>query len=176
MGSGQSPAVPIAAPETPCLPTPALTASTGSLSSSSHGTVSSMPSSFNQFSPPTSISSLCETYGPPSGALLASNDPYALPISGAAAAGPSVMTQAPLAPDLRTSSTPLASSAGSEIQPFTLDEDVKGKSRSPPAAPSKPEAERGPFKKPTSPPADVLRRGEDLGLSLGDFDMLDTLG
>ncbi|GAA5963531.1 hypothetical protein JCM8115_003400 [Rhodotorula mucilaginosa] len=160
MGSGQSPAVPIAAPESPCLPTPALTASSGSLSSSSHGTVSSLPSSFNQLSPPTSISSLCEAYGSPTGALLALN---VLPISGAA--GPSAMTQAPLA------------SAESEIQPFTLDEDVKGKSRSPAnKEPSEPEAERGPLRKPTSPPADVLRRGEDLGLSLGDFDMLDTLG
>ena len=91
------------------------------------------------------------------------------------AVGPSVMTQAPLAPDLRASSAPLAS-AESEVQQFTLDEDVKGKSRSPPEASSKPEAERGPLKKPTVPPADVLRRGEDLGLSLGDFDMLDTLG
>ena len=170
MGSGQSPAVPIAAPESPCLPTPALTASSGSLSSSSHGTVSSMPSSFTQFSPPTSISSLCEAYGSPTGALLASN---VLPMSDAAR--PSVMTQAPLAPDLRASSAPLAS-AESEVQHFTLDEDVKGKSRLPPGASSTPEAERGRLKKPTSPPADVLRRGEDLGLSLGDFDMLDTLG
>ena len=141
------------------MPTPALTASSGSLSSSSHGTVSSMPSSFNQFSPPTSISSLCEAYGSPTGALLA---PNVLPMSGAAA--PSVMTQAPLA------------SAESEVQPFALDEDVKGKSRSPAGAPSEPEAESGPLKKATSPPVDVLRRGEDLGLSLGDFDMLDTLG
>lgn len=40
-------------------------------------------------------------------------------------------------------------------------------------APAMPEPER---KRQTAKPAETRRRGEDMGLTLGDFDMLDTLG
>ncbi|GAA5878656.1 hypothetical protein JCM3774_000441 [Rhodotorula dairenensis] len=169
--SGRSSAVPIAAPASPSMPTPALTASSGSFSSS-HGTVSSMPSSFTHFSPDPSISSVCGPYGS------ATSTPFALPndlyggsfISSAEPSGIGIT----LAVDDPRSHAGVGGIGEFEAQQFAMDEDVKGKGRVTGAVPHS--VTERPRKKPTSPPADVLRRGEDLGLSLGDFDMLDTLG
>ncbi|GAA5988702.1 hypothetical protein JCM10908_003682 [Rhodotorula pacifica] len=175
MSPGRTPAVPIAASTSPSLHTPALTASTGSLSSS-HGTVSSMPSSFSHFPTPASVSPVCGPYGSPNPSQFAAAayDPHAIPISSA---GAGTVPQSPFLARSAPYAVPLTAAADGEFQHFAMDEDVKGKGRAPDSNDfaDAAQADRPP-KRPTAPPADVLRRGEDLGLSLGDFDMLDTLG
>ncbi|GAA6003985.1 cAMP-dependent protein kinase [Rhodotorula paludigena] len=54
----------------------------------------------------------------------------------------------------------------------------KGKEREVPYPQQQPplDSPQVPDKRPTVKPEDKMRRGEDLGLTLGDFDMLDTLG
>lgn len=135
-----------------------------------------MPSSFSHLSPDPSTSSVCGTYeSPTSNRFTLLDDPHGL-IGSAESSGYGT-THSPLAANDPRSHAGFSPVGEYEAQHSAMDEGVKGKSRVGGAAStSDPVAERPAWKKPTSPPTDVLRRGEDLGLSLGDFDMLDTLG
>ncbi|BGP58686.1 Cytochrome c oxidase subunit 1 [Rhodotorula sphaerocarpa] len=175
MSAGRSPTLSIASASSSLQQTPALTAS----SLESHDTASTWPpssASFAHFSLPPAAPSPAPwpvSEFPFSAGTL--GDPFG--VGAAAASGPS--HHAPI-PTSSSSSTP---ASGHELQHFAMDED-EGTREAGPAEdlpdPPGSEGERpagAPLKKKaTLPPADVLRRGEDLGLSLGDFDMLDTLG
>lgn len=175
MSAGRSPTLSMASASSSLQQTPALTAS----SLESHDTASTWPpssASFAHFSLPPAAPSPAPwpvSESPFSAGTL--GDPFG--VGAAAASGPS--HHAPI-PTSSSSSTP---ASGHELQHFAMDED-EGTREAGPAEdlpdPPGSEGERpagAPLKKKaTLPPADVLRRGEDLGLSLGDFDMLDTLG
>lgn len=180
---GWSPALSMAS-TSPSLQTPALTSASSSSLASSHETISTLPSStFTHFSalPPTtspplgyaSAATSLDLAQVGSGDALAASANFAGADSGGlAAVSPRLAGEAKSAYDVGLD-------AHGELQHFTMDEDTQvlrmptGVLQMDPAG--GPEEEQR-SKKATLPPADVQRRGEDLGLSLGDFDMLDTLG